>query len=162
MSMFSRMLRRAGATAIAVAFCLTAAGPVLAADYPDFNDESVTKRTEQIIEERSKDGVFVYHDPKLNEDLNLVYEKMRVIRGMKGYGWFANAIFHDKDEPKKRKSTTQGEQPHCPPHRAWYIRPNARKRGSLRCRSAPAAAFCICRVRTPGHWKKPRHCPPMH
>ena len=24
------------------------------------------------------------------------------MRGMEGYGWFANAIFHDKDEPKKQ------------------------------------------------------------
>jgi hypothetical protein len=38
----------------------------------------------------------------LNQDLNLVYEKMRVIRGMKGYGWFANAIFHDKEDPRKQ------------------------------------------------------------
>lgn len=102
MTIFSQVLGRAGAAAIAVAFCLTTATLVFAADYPDFNDESVTKRTEEIIKERSTDGVFVFHDPKLNEDLNLVYEKIRVIRGMKGYGWFANAIFHDKDEPKKQ------------------------------------------------------------
>ncbi len=102
MAVFSQVLRRAGAAAIAVAFCLSMVASVFAADYPDFNDESVTKRTEEIIKERSKDGVFVFHDPKLNEDLNLVYEKIRVIRGMKGYGWFANAIFHDKDEPKKQ------------------------------------------------------------
>jgi hypothetical protein len=89
-----------GAAAIAVAFFLN--GPVMAADYPDFDDASVSKRTEDVIKERSKDGVFVFHDPKLNEDLNLVYEKIRVVRGMKGYGWFANAIFHDKDEPKKQ------------------------------------------------------------
>ena len=24
------------------------------------------------------------------------------MRGMEGYGWFANTIFHDKDEPKKQ------------------------------------------------------------
>jgi len=102
MAVFSQVLRGAGAAAIAVAFCLSMATLVPAADYPDFNDESVTKRTEEVIKERSTDGVFVFHDPKLNEDLNLVYEKIRVIRGMKGYGWFANAIFHDKDEPKKQ------------------------------------------------------------
>jgi hypothetical protein len=102
MAIFSQVLRRAGAAAIAVAFCLNVATSVFAADYPDFNDESVTKRTEEVIKERSTDGVFVFHDPKLNEDLNLVYEKIRVIRGMKGYGWFANAIFNDKDEPKKQ------------------------------------------------------------
>ena len=95
-----RTMRLWGATAVAVTLCLVL--PVMAADYPDFNDESVTKRTEQVLAERSKDGVFVFHDPKLNADLNLVYEKIRVIRGMKGYGWFANAIFHDKDEPKKQ------------------------------------------------------------
>jgi hypothetical protein len=96
------MLRYAGATAIAVAFCVFAAPPVSAADYPDFDDVSVTKRTEQVIEERSKDGVFIFRDPKLNADLNLVYEKIKIVRGMKGYGWFANAIFHDKDEPEKQ------------------------------------------------------------
>jgi hypothetical protein len=25
-----------------------------------------------------------------------------MVRGMEGYGWFANTIFHDKDEPKKQ------------------------------------------------------------
>jgi hypothetical protein len=96
------MLRYAGATAIAVAFCVFAPLPVSAADYPDFDDVSVTKRTEQVIEERSKDGVFIFRDPKLNADLNLVYEKIKIVRGMKGYGWFANAIFHKKDEPEKQ------------------------------------------------------------
>jgi hypothetical protein len=100
--MVSQVLRHAGAAAIAVAFCLSTFMSAEAADYPDFDDASVTKRTEQVIAERSKDGVFVFHDPKLNADLNLVYEKIKVIRGMKGYGWFANAIFHDKDEPKKQ------------------------------------------------------------
>jgi len=102
MARFPQTLRQAGAAAIAVAFCLCISVPVFAADYPDFDDASVTKRTEEIIKERSKDGAFVFHDPKLNEDLNLVYEKIRVIRGMRGYGWFANAIFHDKEEPKKQ------------------------------------------------------------
>lgn len=102
MGLCAQGLRQMEAAAIAVAFCLTMAASALAADYPDFDDASVTKRTEQIIAERSKDGAFVFHDPKLNEDLDLVYEKIRVIRGMKGYGWFANAIFHDKDEPKKQ------------------------------------------------------------
>jgi hypothetical protein len=102
MTMSSRVLRQMGATAIAVAFCLITVAPVMAADYPDFNETSVTKKTEEVIKERSKDGVFVFHDPKLDTDLNLVYEKVKIVRGMKGYGWFANAIFHDKDEPKKQ------------------------------------------------------------
>jgi len=100
--MSSRALRQLGATAIAVAFCLVTVAPVMAADYPDFDETSVTKKTEEVIKDRSKDGVFVFHDPKLDTDLNLVYEKVKIVRGMKGYGWFANTIFHDKDEPKKQ------------------------------------------------------------
>ena len=55
-----------------------------------------------MIAERSKDGAFVFHDPKLDADLNLVFEQVKIVRGMEGYGWFANVIFHDKDEPKKQ------------------------------------------------------------
>jgi len=102
MIVLSRVLRYAGATALAVAFCFIVAAPVMAANYPDFDETSVTKKTEEVIKERSKDGVFVFHDPKLDADLDLVYEKVKIVRGMKGYGWFANAIFHDKDEPKKQ------------------------------------------------------------
>ena len=29
-------------------------------------------------------------------------EKVKIVRGMEGYGWFANTIFHDKDNPKKQ------------------------------------------------------------
>ena len=60
------------------------------------------KAVEEVIAERSKDGAFVFHDPKLDADLNLVFEQIKIVRGMEGYGWFANAIFHDKDEPKKQ------------------------------------------------------------
>jgi hypothetical protein len=44
----------------------------------------------------------VFRDPKLNADLNLTFDKIKVVRGMEGYGWFANVIFSDKDEPKKQ------------------------------------------------------------
>ena len=55
-----------------------------------------------MIAERSKDGAFVFHDPKLDADLNLMFDQIKAVRGMAGYGWFANVIFHDKDEPKKQ------------------------------------------------------------
>ena len=101
-SLSTQFCRVAGAAALAVGLCLFAVSPAIAADYPDFNEESVTKRTEQVIAERSQDGVFVFHDPKLDADLHLIYENVKVVRGMRGYGWFANAIFHDKEEPKKQ------------------------------------------------------------
>ena len=67
-----------------------------------FGEEDVNKRVQEVLNERSKDGAFVFHDPKLNADLNLVFDKIKVVRGMEGYGWFANVIFSDKDEPKKQ------------------------------------------------------------
>ena len=48
-----------------------------------------------------KDGAFVFHDPKLNADLNLVFEQVKIVRGMEGYGWFANTIFHDKENAQE-------------------------------------------------------------
>ncbi|WP_372928918.1 hypothetical protein [Methyloceanibacter sp.] len=67
-----------------------------------FTEDEVNARVKEVIDERSKGGAFVFHDPKLGADLNLNFEKIKVVRGMEGYGWFANAIFHDKDEPKKQ------------------------------------------------------------
>ena len=40
--------------------------------------------------------------PSSNADLNLVFEQIKIRRGMECYGWFANVIFHDKDEAKKQ------------------------------------------------------------
>ncbi len=84
---------------MAVAFCYLAPFAALAAD---IGEAEVKQAVDKIIAERSKDGVFVFHDPKLDADLNLVFEQVKIVRGMSGYGWFANTIFHDKDEPKKQ------------------------------------------------------------
>ena len=64
-----------------------------AAGTKEFTEEDVNKRVEEVVGERSKDGAFVFHDPKLDADLNLVFEQVKGVRGMEGYGWFANAIF---------------------------------------------------------------------
>jgi hypothetical protein len=68
----------------------------------EFTEEDVNKRVEEVVAERSKDGAFVFHDPKLDADLNLQFEQIKGVRGMEGYGWFANVIFHDKDTPRKQ------------------------------------------------------------
>jgi hypothetical protein len=68
----------------------------------EFTEEDVDKRVQEVIAERSKDGAFVFHDPKLDADLNLQFEQIKIVRGMEGYGWFANVIFHDRDEAKKQ------------------------------------------------------------
>ena len=68
----------------------------------DFKEADINDAVKKVIDERSKDGAFVFHDPKLNADLTLTFDKIKVVRGMEGYGWFANVIFDDKDEPKKQ------------------------------------------------------------
>ena len=37
----------------------------------EFTEDDVNKRVQEVINERSKDGAFVFHDPKLDADLNL-------------------------------------------------------------------------------------------
>ena len=67
-----------------------------------WGEEDVNARVQEVVNERSKDGAFIFHDPKLDTDLNLIFENIKAVRGMEGYGWFANAIFHEKEEPKKQ------------------------------------------------------------
>jgi YHS domain-containing protein len=78
------------------------AAPAAKGPSKEFTEDDVNAAVKKTVDERSKDGVFVFHDPKLDEDLNLLFEQVKMVRGMEGYGWFANTIFHDKDEPKKQ------------------------------------------------------------
>lgn len=68
----------------------------------DFTEEDVVAAVKAAIAERTKDGVFVFYDPKLGSDLRLVFDEVRLVRGMRGYGWFPNVIFHEDGEPKKK------------------------------------------------------------
>ena len=68
----------------------------------EFTEDDVNVAVKKVIDERTKDGAFVFRDPKLNADLHLIFDQIKNVRGMHGYGWFPNVIFHDKDEPKKQ------------------------------------------------------------
>ena len=68
----------------------------------EFTEEDVVAAVKAEIAKRSKDDVFVFYDPKLGADLKLVFDEVKLVRGMHGYGWFPNVIFHDSEEPKKR------------------------------------------------------------
>src|SRR5262245_47018265 len=109
----AQMLRSiAQATVLAVALCFVGAAfapllpglitPAGATTERDFTEDDVIAATKRVVEQRSKDGAFVFRDPKLNADLNLIFEKVKIVRGMEGWGWFANTIFHDKDNAKKQ------------------------------------------------------------
>jgi YHS domain-containing protein len=68
----------------------------------DLTEDDVKAAVQRVVDERSKDGAFVYRDPKLNADLHLVMEQVNIMRRMGDYGWFATVMFHDKDEAKKQ------------------------------------------------------------
>jgi len=99
MQVFSRSLHvvRALALAIALGFFLDTR-----ASGKEFDESAVKEAVADVIAKRSKDGTFVFHDPKLDAELNLVFEQVKIVRGMEGYGWFANVIFRDKDNDKKQ------------------------------------------------------------
>jgi hypothetical protein len=67
-----------------------------------FTEDDVNAAVKKTVEESTKDGAFVFHDPRLDQDLNLVFDQIKIVRGMEGYGWFANVIFHDKEEAKRQ------------------------------------------------------------
>ncbi len=67
-----------------------------------FEVEDVNARVMEVIDERSSGDAFVFRDPKLDKDLKLKFDKIKIVRGMEGYGWFANVIFSDKEETKKQ------------------------------------------------------------
>jgi hypothetical protein len=85
-----------------------AASPGLAEAAPaanagkEFHEEDVVAALKATIAERSRDGAFVFRDPKTDTDLKLVLDEVKLVRGMRGYGWFPNVIFHDVGEPKKK------------------------------------------------------------
>jgi hypothetical protein len=68
----------------------------------EFQEEDVVAAVKAVIAERSHDGAFVFRDPKTDADLKLAFDEVKIVRGMRGYGWFPNVIFHDVTEPKKK------------------------------------------------------------
>src|SRR6476660_9495241 len=89
----------ATATPAAVAPAATA-GPT--GPTKECTEDYSTVAAKKVIDERPNEGPFVFRDPKLNADRHLIFDQIKNVRGMHGYGWFPNIIFHDKDEPKKQ------------------------------------------------------------
>jgi hypothetical protein len=117
----------ARATAVAAAFCFAAAAPLMAADKSptntpamtpapaaapgpakEFTEDDVNAAVKKVVDERTKDGAFVFRDPKLNADLNLVFEQIKIVRGMEGYGWFAKSSSTIRTRPRSNTPSTSG------------------------------------------------------
>ena len=137
------------ATAIAVVLCFglpaplsqfvpfLAASPAVATSERDFTEGDVNAAVKKVIDERTKDGVFVFRDPKLNADLHLVFEQIKNVRGMEGY--------HDKDAAISRSRTTRPARP-CRSNssRSTSRCATSRKRGNIS--PAPTSASLAART----------------
>jgi hypothetical protein len=65
-------------------------------------EEEVTAAVTKLIADGSKDGAYSVFDPRTGETLSLVFDDIRVVRGLPDFGWFPDVVFHAKDAPKKK------------------------------------------------------------
>ena len=98
----SRAAGRCGSCGADAAPCRAPQAAPRTAAAKEFSEEDVIAAVKGVIAERTRDGVFVFRDPKTDADLKLVFDEVKLVRGMRGYGWFPNVIFHDVAEPKKK------------------------------------------------------------
>lgn len=67
-----------------------------------FSEEDVAAAVKDVVGRRTKDGAFRFADPATGEQLSLVYDGIRIVRGLPHFGWFPNVNFHDASELKKK------------------------------------------------------------
>jgi len=88
-------------TVLAISAML-AAGTVAGAAPKELSEEDVTAALMAHIAAHTRDGAFAFVDPLTGEQLALVFDSVRVVRGLPGYGWFPNVNFHDPKTPAKK------------------------------------------------------------
>jgi len=95
---------RRASSAVVLAALLVIAGPAASAVEParSFSEQDVSEAVDTIVSQRSQDGALRFTDLRTGEQLSLVFDGIRVVRGLPHYGWFPNANFHDASEPKKK------------------------------------------------------------
>ena len=93
-----RAVKWSQVAAVAMALSTTAA----AGATKDLTDEEVTAAVKSVIAEGTRDGVFALTDPRTGDQLSLVLDNVRIVRGLPVYGWFPNVAFHDKTTPAKK------------------------------------------------------------
>ncbi|WP_242522716.1 hypothetical protein [Candidatus Methylacidiphilum infernorum] len=67
----------------------------------EFTKSEVQQAVQKYVSEKAHDGKFLFHDPISNQDLSLIFEKVRIVRSLAGYGYFATTQFHDSTDPSK-------------------------------------------------------------
>jgi len=82
--------------------CLALSSAAVFAAQKEFSEEDVTSAVKSVIAERSKDGVFPFLDARTGDEHSLVFDDVRIVRGLPVYGWFPNVTFHDRAAPEKK------------------------------------------------------------
>ena len=82
----------------------TAVGAVDERSMDQISQEEVRAAVRATVEQQMQahGGVFVFRDSRAGEDLQLVFEDIRLVRSIQGYGFFPNVLFHAKDMPEKQ------------------------------------------------------------
>jgi hypothetical protein len=68
----------------------------------EYSDEEIAAAAKAAIAERAPDRTLRIFDARTGEHLELVFDDVRIVRGLKGFGWFPNVAFHDKAAPQKK------------------------------------------------------------
>jgi hypothetical protein len=120
----------ARATAVVAALCFPASAPVMAADQPptntpamtpasaaapaatgptkEFTEDDVNAAVKKVVDERTKDGAFVFRDPKLNADLHLIFDQIKNVRGMHGMAGSRTLSFTTRTSRRSNTPSTSG------------------------------------------------------
>ena len=82
----------------------TALGAMDGRSMDQISQEEVRAAVKAIVEQQmqANGGVFVFRDGRAGENLQLVFEDIRLVRSIHGYGFFPNVLFHAKDMPEKQ------------------------------------------------------------
>lgn len=90
---------------------LACAGLIASAAAKDIGEDDVTAALKALIAARTQDGALAVRDARTGTTLALVFEDIRVVRGLQGFGWFPDAIFHDRAAPQKKYAVDFWLQP---------------------------------------------------
>ena len=78
--------------------------PCAARDMADIPREAVRAAVHEVIDQNKQrhGGKFMIQDNRTGRDLELEFERFRVVRGVHGHGFFPNVIFHAAGLPEKK------------------------------------------------------------
>jgi hypothetical protein len=81
---------------------LACAGLLAGASAKTFTEEEVAAAVARLIGAGEQAGVYVLSDPVTGTSLRLVFDRIRVVRGLSEFGWFPDVIFHEETTPAKQ------------------------------------------------------------